>query len=471
MPRVRLPHNWHPRPYQRKAWDYLEGGGRHCELIHHRRAGKDDLSLHWTATAAHQRTGNYWHMLPQANQARKALWEAVNPHTGKKRIDEAFPVELRSTTREQEMLIRFKCGSTWQVVGSDNFNSLVGSPPIGLVFSEWPLCDPASWAYLMPIIEENGGWAIFNGTPRGKNHAYRSLKSARGRSDSFGELLSADQTNVFTLEQLSRIKEKLIETYGEEYGQAIFEQEYMVSFEAANIGAILGRWLAKADKEGRISDEDECKYDYDGAPIEISSDIGRRDASSWFFWQPCVGGFRIVDHDRDSGLDADEWCNRLQKIIEHQDYTLGKIWLPHDAKAKTFAAKHSAVEIFINRFGMEKIDIVPDGGREDRINAARKVIRSCTFYDTATAKGRDGLTSWCYEYDEERREFSKEPRHDWASHDGDAFSYGAMIMQEREIVKYEKPKVRHLMVGPDNQMTIDDMWKIHERGLGKRARI
>lgn len=304
MPTIQLPHKWHPRPYQRKAWGYLESGGRHCELVWHRRGGKDDLSLHWTACAAHQRVGNYWHMLPQANQARKALWEAVNPHTGKKRIDEAFPVELRSTTREQEMLIRFKVGSTWQVVGSDNFNSLVGSPPIGLVFSEWPLCNPAAWAYLMPIIEENGGWAIFNGTPRGKNHAYRSIKAAQAREGAYGEMLGADQTDVFTAEQLERIRLKLVETYGEEYGQSVFEQEYMVSFEAANIGAILGRWIARAERDGRISDDHE--YDFEGAPIEISSDIGRRDASSWFFWQPCVGGYRIVDFDKDSGMDAEE---------------------------------------------------------------------------------------------------------------------------------------------------------------------
>jgi hypothetical protein len=37
--------------------------------------------------------GTYWHMLPEASQARKAIWDAVNPHTGKRRIDEAFPKE------------------------------------------------------------------------------------------------------------------------------------------------------------------------------------------------------------------------------------------------------------------------------------------------------------------------------------------------------------------------------------------
>jgi phage terminase large subunit len=456
-----------PRPYQLAAWEYLERGGRHAELVWHRRGGKDDLSLHWTACAAHERVGNYWHMLPQANQARKALWEAVNPHTGKKRIDEAFPKELRQSSHDQEMLIRFKIGSTWQVVGSDNFDSLVGSPPIGLVFSEWPLCDPAAWAYLMPILEENGGWVIFNGTPRGRNHAYRSVRSAQKNPDAFGEVLSAERTSIFTPAQLAKIRQELIDVYGEEYGQSVFEQEYLVSFDAANIGAILGRGMAKAERDGRI--DDRFDYDPDGAPIQISSDIGRRDASSWWFWQPCVGGYRLVDFDKDSGLDADEWCDRLERRRTERGYRLGRVWLPHDAKAKTFAAKHSAVEIFLAKFGPTKVAIVPDATKADRINAGRRVLARCSFHTTKTEKGRDGLSAWSYVYDEERKEFSKEPDHNWASHDGDAFSYGAQVLEEHVIEAPADHVQRVIVAGgepvPDGfaAATLNDMWREHDR--------
>lgn len=461
--KIELPNGWRPRPYQRQAWKYLERGGKHCELVWHRRSGKDEVSLHHTACAAHERVGNYWYMLPQANQARKAIWTSINPHSGKRRIDEAFPAELRKKTIDDEMRIEFKVGSAWQVVGSDNFNSLVGSPPVGMVFSEWPLCDPAAWAYLMPILEENGGWAIFNGTPRGKNHAFRSLKAAQKRSEAFGQELAADETGVFSAEQLERVKSTLIDTYGEEYGAAVFEQEYLVNFDAANLGAILGRWLSRADKEGRIGDQH--SYDPKGAPVEISSDIGRRDSSSWFFWQPSVGGFRIVHHDKDSGLDAEEWCDRLEELLRSNRYDLGRIWLPHDARARTFAARHSAVEIFVKRFGAAKIKITPEVSREDRINAARHLIRRCAFHDTNTSKGRDGLAAWCYEYNEERKEFSKEPRHDWASHDGDSFSYGAVVM--REYVKEDPVDNRAVVLGigqparPDleRRPSLDELWE------------
>jgi phage terminase large subunit len=159
-------------------WCYLERGGRRAIEIAHRRWGKDEICLHWAAVSAMQRPATYWHMLPEAAQARKAIWEAVNPHTGKRRIDEAFPHEIRESTREHEMMIRFINGATWQVVGSDNFNALVGSPPFGVVFSEFALANPAAWAYLRPILLENGGWAAFITTPRGKNHAHKLLQTA-----------------------------------------------------------------------------------------------------------------------------------------------------------------------------------------------------------------------------------------------------------------------------------------------------
>ena len=92
MPDIILPHNWTPRPYQQALWEYLRAGGTRAVVCAHRRWGKDDVALHHTACAMHQRVGNYAHMLPQYAQARKAIWDAVNPHTGMKRIDEAFPL-------------------------------------------------------------------------------------------------------------------------------------------------------------------------------------------------------------------------------------------------------------------------------------------------------------------------------------------------------------------------------------------
>lgn len=172
MTEITLPANgWTPRVYQKPLWGYLENGGKRAISIWHRRAGKDDVFLHWAATAAFRRQASYWHCLPEYEQARKAIWTAVNPHTGKRRIDEAFPPELVANRDEQQMFIRFINGSTWQVIGSDRYNSLVGAGVAGVTFSEWALCNPSAWGYIRPMIEENNGFAGFITTPRGRNHA------------------------------------------------------------------------------------------------------------------------------------------------------------------------------------------------------------------------------------------------------------------------------------------------------------
>src|SRR3546814_12862572 len=69
------------------------------------------------------------------------------------------------------MFIRFKSGSTWQLVGSDRYNSLVGAGVAGVTFSEFALANPSAWGYIRPMLEENDGWATFITTPRGRNHA------------------------------------------------------------------------------------------------------------------------------------------------------------------------------------------------------------------------------------------------------------------------------------------------------------
>lgn len=437
------------------AWRYLEKGGRHAELIWPRRSGKDEISLHRTAVAAFERVAGYWHMLPEAAQARKAIWDAINPHTGRKRIDEAFPIELRKTTRNQEMQIEFLNGSTWQVVGSDNFNSLVGSTPAGIVYSEWALANPNARAYLRPILAENNGWQIFITTPRGRNHAYTTLKAAEKMPDAFAQVLDSTQTKVLTPEQLEAERQAYLSEFGEEYGQAKFDQEYMCSFDAANLGAILARSLGRLEAMGRINDG--VEFDPQGSDIFISADLGRRDTATWWFWQPKVGGYSIIDYDGGWGIDAEEWCERLAERLSkyrkpNGQLALGKIWLPHDARAKTFAAKHSALEIFVKKFGAKHVDITPQSSKADRVNAARTVVSRCEFHESNCAKGLDGLRAWQYEYDDKAKIFSSEPLHDWASHDGDGFSYGCVIMQQYKPPESQQPAPRW-----EHQLTINEL--------------
>jgi phage terminase large subunit len=192
-------------------------------------------------------------------------------------------------------------------------------------------------------------------------------------------------------------------------------------------GAILGRWVSAAEKEQRIHAD--VVYDPNGPAIEISSDLGWRDTSAWWFWQRRVGGFALLDFDQDSGLEASEWIERLERRLAERGWPLGKFWLPHDARTKTFLSKHSAIEQFGKHFGSARCGIVEATSKADRINAARTIIKRCEFHAERCEDGLNALRAWQYEYNPDLQVFTKEPLHDWASHPSDGFSYGCQVMQ------------------------------------------
>ncbi len=424
MPNLQLPYNWSYRNYQRSLWKYLANGGKRAVACWHRRAGKDELCLHHTACAVHERVGNYWHMLPEYAQARKAIWDAINGHTGKRRIDEAFPLELRETTNDQEMKIKFKNGSTWQVVGSDNVNSLVGSAVVGMVFSEYALSNPSSWAYLSPILMENDGWALFISTPRGHNHFEAMLKTAQREAGWYAEVLTAEQTGVFSGEQLESEKRQLQDLHGDDYGRALWLQEYFCSFDAAIPGAIWGDCLDKAQKEGRIGSVPVTK----GIPVDTAFDLGRTDDTAIWFRQIVGREIRLVDHHSSNGKDVEFYVQLLLEKAKELGVTYGTHYLPHDARPRTLAAGgksilqqfHDAAKLYpsLGRFVIGKRLDVQEG-----IMAARKTFPYCRFDEKRCAKGLASLRQYHRQWDDEKKMFAVAPEHDWSSHDADAFRY------------------------------------------------
>ena len=221
---VTLPHQWTPRPYQFALWKYLEGGGLRGLAVCHRRWGKDDVALHWTAVAAHQRVASYWHMLPEYEQARKAIWAAVNPHTGKRRIDEAFPHELRETTNESEMFIRFKNGSTWQVIGSDRYNATVGAGVAGITIGETITSAEAPAPLPRTVIDEPTIAMQFtvNTSPfAGREGQYVTSRHLRERLEIFEYYAKKLKTDPsIDLARLARVDRERTEPFGQAWLRA-----------------------------------------------------------------------------------------------------------------------------------------------------------------------------------------------------------------------------------------------------------
>jgi len=415
--RVSLPHNgWLPRADQRALWDFLRLGGKRAVEVAHRRWGKDDVALHFSCIAAHKRIGNYWHMLPEYNQARKSVWDAVNPRTGHFRIDDAFPQELRSSTRATDMAIKFHCGSMWQLVGSDNFNSYVGSPPIGVVFSEYAISNPLAWAYISPILEENGGWALFISTSRGNNHLKAIYDFAKNEVGWFSELMPATKTEVFTPEQLERIEREYIATYGEESGKALFRQEYLCSFDGAVYGSYYSKQIAQARADKRI-----CSVPWaTGSEVYTFWDLGVDDSTTIWFMQMVGKEFRFIDYHESTG----EGLAHYAKVIKEKPYVYGDHYMPHDAAQRSLQTGKSTQAV-AEELGIRPIHVVPRAKDSDSvlggIEMGRNILSQCWFDEKKCARGLSALEGYRAEYDEDKKKLGNKPLHDWTSHGADAF--------------------------------------------------
>ncbi|MGZ6020736.1 MAG: hypothetical protein ACXWKO_18880 [Phenylobacterium sp.] len=405
---------WQAREYQKPLLAYLEAGGLRADVAAHRRWGKDEVALAFAASQAFEKKGTYWHLLPEASQGRKALWDAVNPHTGRRRIDEAFPKSVRTRTRDAEMMIHLRSGSTWQVVGSDNYNSLMGSPPIGVVFSEWALAKPDAWSFIRPILAENGGWALFLWTPRGRGHATRAF-DARARDPEWFTLRQpATATDVFTPEQLERERAEMIAELGSvEEGEARYASEYLVDFDAAAPGAYYASLLGEAEREGRIG-----RVPYDPAlKVDTAWDLGIDDYTAVWFFQQAGREVRAIDYFETSG-------EGLQAVVRAalagKPYVYGAHHLPHDVMVRELSAAGRTRFETLGGLGVWPISVGAAMDPEERINAGRLMI-PITWFDAAKCHGGlERLRAYRKRWNRATRTYGG-PLHDAASHGADAF--------------------------------------------------
>lgn len=209
-----------PRTYQLGLLRAFDNGAKRLFHVWHRRCGKDLTDLNIMIGEMATKVGNYYYFLPTYSQAKKVIWEGKTKD-GVPFLN-FFPKQLiDGKPNDSELKIKFKNGSLFQLIGTDNIDNIVGTNPIGCVFSEFPLQDPKAWNFIRPILAENGGWAIFNGTPRGKNHAWQVLNIGKD-SGWFTEILTVDDTNVIPKEALEEERAQM--------PQDLFEQEYYCKF-------------------------------------------------------------------------------------------------------------------------------------------------------------------------------------------------------------------------------------------------
>lgn len=417
MADISLPNMWSARSYQRPFFNHMFEGGQFPSrkrgyAVWHRRAGKDSCMVNLLAVASQMRIGTFWHLLPTLNQGRKVVWNGVDAK-GRRVIDQAFPQEMVAARNENEMTLKLHGGSFYQVVGSDNYNSLVGTNPIGVIFSEWALADPACWAFVRPILAENDGFAIFITTPRGKNHAHDLWRTAQGSPNWFTSRLTVDDTfrddgtRVITQESIDMEREEGVP-------EELIQQEYYCSFEGVNQGSIYGSVLNRHASTNQIHFPEDFNPDL---PVHTAWDLGRRDATAVWFYQLVRDEVHIIDYREYLGMHVDDVLDELKTY----PYAYGIAALPHDAKARTFSSKYTTYERFLHhKFQAYVCKMIP---REQGINAGRTLMKD-VFFNVASKNvntGLDRLAAYQYEWDPQAKVFKSEPLHNHASNGADAY--------------------------------------------------
>lgn len=422
-------------------------------------AGKDEVLLNTLAVKAMQRPASYAYMLPEISHARRAIWQAVNPHTGKRRILETFPREmLTSDPNETEMRLNLVNGSTVIFFGSDQYDRLVGASLAGIVSSEHALAHPSAYGYFSPMLRENNGFFAAISTPRGRNHFYDLFNYATKAKGWFAEQLSIHDTGALSPDEVDEARAEYIAMYGEDQGAALFQQEYEVSFNAAILGAFYGAEMAKVRSEGRIVPDLDAIPD---KPVHRAWDIGVRDDTSiWWFQVVGVQVYILDCYSKPGETDIEVFADMIHAKSKEMGWKSGIDFVPHDARQKVWGMKRGRLET-MQECGLNP-RVVPNLSKLDGINAVRRTLPRCVFHDRCEEVGIPALEQYQREWDDERKTFKANEVHNWASHAADAFRYLSLSWAEaRDPVEPEKPKPF---------ATIDDGYAIAPALPGQRMR-
>lgn len=447
-PKVSLPYNFDPRPYQDRVMGYLDNGGKRAVGVWHRRAGKDLTALHQTNKLAHERRGMYWHCLPTYRQAKKAIWDGFT-RDGRKIIDSVFPPPLVKRKNESEMLVELRNGSMVQLVGSDTIDNLVGAGPAGVTFSEYSISKPTAWDLVRPMLAENGGWAAFIYTPRGNNHGKKLFDIAKKTPGWFCELLTIHDTGALPLSILD-------EERAAGMPEALIRQEYLCDWTAALVGSVWGDLVEQIEKRGGL---EPFEHERDG--VFTSWDLGISDSTAIWFWRISGDGAEFIDHYEAHGKPLSHFFDVLEERRQSCGYRYVKHWLPHDAKARTLITGSSILDQFLERYGPGEVDITPSLSLLDGVQAGRWLLQRTTRFHPRCGEGIEALRQYHYEYDEDRRTFTSKPEHDWSSHTADAFRYTALVVRRSELAaRKPAPKPPPVFKNP----TLDEMFDEHDAG-------
>lgn len=354
--------------------------------------------------------------MPTYSQAKKVIWDSTT--NDGIRILDFIPQELIAQKNQQEMKIRFINGSLFQLVGSDNISSLMGTNPKIVVFSEAALQSSEAWEYIRPILKVNNGTAIFISTPRGRNHFYDLYLMALDRpSEWFVQKLSYKDTGVLTDNDIAQ---EISQGMSEELAQ----QEYSCSFERGIDGAYYGKLITEMHLDGRIGD-----YIYDPhLPVHTAWDLGWNDPTVIIYFQIKDDVIKIIDHDEFRYTKFSE----IKTYLDKKGFRYGIHLFPHDVQQNDGLSTGLTRYELLYDMGIEPT-VVTKSNIPDGITAVRAIMTSRLRISNKCKHLIKCLENYHREYDPIKKVYRDKPKHDWASHSSDATRYlcsGLKLIEE-----------------------------------------
>jgi hypothetical protein len=402
--------------------DFHRRPERYAFIVAHRRAGKTVACIgELVIRALHTKKKNarFGYIAPFRSQAKAIAWTYLKDMTA------SFAVKVR----ESDLRIELPNGAWIQLYGADNPDALRGLYFDGLIIDEMADCRPNLWAeVLVPTLTDRKGWAVMIGTAKGKNTFFDFHEIAKDSDKWFYLSLKASQTGAIPPEELEHMKAVM--------SDAQYEQEMECSFSAPVLGTYYAQIIEMLEQKLQIRPEK--LYD-DTFPVHVASDLGYTDSCSWWFWQHRPDGVAVIDYYENQSQPLSHYFD----MLDNKGYEYEKIWLPHDAKAKTLQTGRSTVEQFLfagedegYEYGKKyPIDITPSLKRQHGIDAARLVLPLCHFDQEKCFVGIEALRAYRRRFNEATKVFSDEPLHDWASNGADAFRYMSLVCKDKLNIK------------------------------------
>jgi phage terminase large subunit len=410
---ISLPLNYKCRPYQTPFWEAAKKGYKRFVLVWHRRAGKEKTCFNYLIMKACQKVGIYYYFFPHFSQGRKILWDGVDKDGF--RLLHHIPVDLiDGNPNSTEMKIRLKNGSLIQIIGTNNVDSIVGTNPIGCVFTEYSLQDPVAWQLIRPILVENNGWAVFNFTPRGGNHGKDIYTMARDNPDWFCQLLTVKDTGVVSEADIQAEKEAGM-------SDDFIQQEFYCSFTLGIEGSYYAKYIHEAREEGRIGNvpwDKQCQ-------VHTAWDLGYGDSCAIIFYQLIGQEIHVIDYYENNGEGLPHYAG----ILKDKPYIYGSHFAPHDIDSHSFSSGLSAREVGASlglRFTtLPTLKLTVENG----IEALRGVFPRLWVDETKAKHLIKCLENYRKEFDQRLEIYKDKPRHDKYSHGADAARYLAIAVK------------------------------------------